>query len=97
MFSFFRRARQPKPKEVIIDISRRYRHRWPNHVFSFIEEDCRHGEEGLALETLLSWLYDVEIEPTEEEKQTLVDLAAGMDMSREEILFWPEPPKRRKD
>jgi len=99
MFSFFRCTRKPKPEkpgEIILDISHRYRQYWTDDAFSDLEEFCRE-EEGVALEMLLTELYEDEIEPTDEEKQTLIDLATEMGMSRDEILFWPEPPKCRKD
>ncbi|WP_147383068.1 hypothetical protein [Propionibacterium australiense] len=76
-----------------LDISHRYRQYWADDAFLDLEEFCRE-DEGVALEMLLTELYEDEIEPTEEEKQTLIDLATGMGMSREGILFWPEPPER---
>ena len=78
----------------IIDIARRYQHNFPDFVLPAIQDYCKHGEEGLAFDTLLTWLYEVELTPDESEKNKLIEIAEEFKIPQEDLYFWPEREDR---
>lgn len=79
--------------EEVREISHRYKGLWPPYVIPLIEETFLHGEEGVALETIISWLHEANIEPTEEEKQAITELAQLMNLPDDATYFTPAPPR----
>ena len=92
---FFRwYSRRVRLINSIVDIARRYQHNFPDFVLPSIHEDCNHGDWGLAFDTLLSWLYEVELTPDESEKNKLIEIAEEFKIPQEDLYFWPEREDR---
>lgn len=79
--------------EEVREIPHRYKDQWPSFVTPLVEETFLHGEEGVALETIISWLHEANIVPTEEEKQAITELAQLMNLPEDAIYFTPAPPR----
>ncbi|WP_185744303.1 MafI family immunity protein [Arachnia propionica] len=76
--------------EEVRKICHRYKGHWPPYVAPLIEETFLHGEEGIALETIISWLHETNIDPTKEEKQAITELARLINLPEDAIYFTPE-------
>lgn len=73
-----------------LEIIRRYADRLPPDVAPGIEDDYRFSQENYGLMILLDWLYNEQIEPSETEKQIILELGKILRMPPEELYFWPQ-------
>ena len=72
-------------------IAYKYQEIWPEHVIKGIECYFQHGEGVLALEDILTWLYESRIEPTENDRQLLTEMAdIEKSFNRDYLIFWPD-------